>query len=256
MADDQAEVLVEATGLRLGYGRTPVLDGVDLAVRRGDFWFVVGPNGEGKTTLIRAILGVLSPAAGRLALSPALTDGRAIGFVPQRCDLKRTLPMTVKDFVLMGLVRRGFSRGESAEALEWALGIVGLGGKASHDYWSLSGGQRQRALVARGLVRRPKLLLLDEPTNGLDLAAEDALLQLIARLNRAEGITVIFVTHTIAIGARYASHVALFHGRRVLAGPREEVLTSRNLKRAYGVDVEVPRHEGRSPEIGASMRLP
>lgn len=254
----EAEVVVEASRLRLGYGKGEVLADVDLLLLRGQFWFFVGPNGEGKTTLVKAILGILPPLAGRLELSPALTDGWAIGFVPQRCDLKRTLPMTARDFVLMGLVRKDISRRLAAEDLEWALGTVGLGGMASRDYWSLSGGQKQRALVARGLVRRPRLLLLDEPTNGLDLAAEDALLQLIARLNREEGITVVLVTHTIAIAARYASHVALFHDHRVTAGPREEVLTSHNLKRAYGVDVEIPRYQGSGPELGisASMRLP
>jgi ABC-type Mn2+/Zn2+ transport system ATPase subunit len=252
------EVVVEASRLRVGYGRGEVLADVDFLIRRGQFWFFVGPNGEGKTTLVKSILGILRPLAGRLELSPGLTDGRAIGFVPQRCDMKRTLPMTVRDFVLMGLVRKGISRREAARDLEWALGTVGLEGMAARDYWSLSGGQRQRTLIARGLIRRPMLLLLDEPTNGLDLAAEDALLRLVARLNREEGITVILVTHAISIAARHASHVALFHDHRVTAGPREEVLTSSNLKRAYGINVEIPPHRGMDAEAGiaAPARLP
>jgi ABC-type cobalamin/Fe3+-siderophores transport system ATPase subunit len=110
---------------------------------------------------------------------------------------------------------------------------------AGRDYWSVSGGQRQRALVARALVRRPRLLILDEPTNGLDLSTEDTFLRLLADLNRNEHVTLLFVTHYLAIAARYATHLAIFHSGRVEVGPRQEMLTRDALERVYGVGVEV-----------------
>jgi ABC-type cobalamin/Fe3+-siderophores transport system ATPase subunit len=125
--------------------------------------------------------------------------------------------------------------------LEWALTKVGLQDRTGQGYWSLSGGQRQRALVARALVRQPRLLLLDEPTNGLDLPTADALLHLLAALNQEEGLTLLFVTHDIAIAARYATHALLLRAGRVIAGPIQTVLTQRHLEHVYGVSVDVSR---------------
>jgi ABC-type Mn2+/Zn2+ transport system ATPase subunit len=233
------EVIVRAAGLSLGYGQRTVLAHVDLQIRQGEFWFFLGPNGEGKTTLLRAILGMIRPQAGQLWVHPELSDRERIGFVPQRCDINPTLPTTVREFVLLGLVGIHTGRNDETFRLEWALDKVGLSGLGGKDYWSLSGGQRQRALVARALVRRPSVLMLDEPTNGLDLAAEDAVLRLLAALHRQDRQTVLFVTHNLAIAARYATHIALFHGGEVAAGPRQEVLKRHILERIYGVAVEI-----------------
>ena len=236
---EQNNLVLKATGLTLAYGRRIVLEDVNLEVRSGQFCFFLGPNGSGKTTLIRAILGVLPSRAGTLWLHPDLAVLDRIGFVPQRCDLNPALPTTVREFVLLGLVGTRASKREETERLEWALARVGLEGMAGRDYWSVSGGQRQRALVARALVRRPSLLILDEPTNGLDLAAEDAFLRFLADLNRKDHLTLLFVTHALAIAARYATHVAIFHSKRVETGPHREMLTREALERVYGVGVEV-----------------
>jgi ABC-type Mn2+/Zn2+ transport system ATPase subunit len=233
------EVIVKTAGLRLGYGRRVVLAQVSVEIRAGEFWFFLGPNGEGKTTLLRAILGMILPQAGQLWVHPALGHRQCIGFVPQRCDINPTLPTTVREFVLLGLVGIRTDRHDEALRLEWALDKVGLAGLEGKDYWSLSGGQRQRALVARALVRRPSVLILDEPTNGLDLAAEDAVLRFLAELHRQDHQTVLFVTHNLTIAARYATHIALFHAGEVAAGPRQEVLNRHTLERTYGVAVEI-----------------
>jgi ABC-type Mn2+/Zn2+ transport system ATPase subunit len=233
------EVIVKTAGLRLGYGRRVVLEGVDFAIRSGEFWFFLGPNGEGKTTLLRAILGMIRPQAGQLWVHPELGHRDRIGFVPQRCDINPTLPTTVREFVLLGLVGIHTDRHDEALRLEWALDKVGLSRLEGKDYWSLSGGQRQRALVARALVRRPSVLILDEPTNGLDLAAEDAVLRFLAELNRKDHQTLLFVTHNLAIAARYATHIAMFHAGEVASGQRQEVLNRRTLERIYGVAVEI-----------------
>ncbi len=238
---ENTDVILKATGLTVGYARRTVIESVTLECRKGEFWFFIGPNGSGKTTLIRAMLGILRPQAGQLWLHPDLARREGIGFVPQRCDLNPALPTTVREFVVLGLVGIRLGTKEEVERLEWALHKVGLEGMARRDYWSLSGGQRQRALVARALVRRPGLLILDEPTNGLDLSTEDSFLRFLADLNREEHLTLFFVTHDIAIAARYATHLALFRSGSVESGPRQQMLNRAALERVYGVGVEVTR---------------
>ena len=179
------------------------------------------------------------PQQGRILTAPELFRRENLGFVPQRCDLNPTLSTTVREFVLLGLVGlRGHRRDREAR-LAWALDQAGLGGMAEKDYWSLSGGQRQRALVARALVRRPRILFLDEPTKGLDLAAEDALMQSLTDLNRRESLTVLFITHDLTLAARYASHVALFHNGKVEGGSIADAMNPERLLSTYGVPIAV-----------------
>ncbi len=236
---ENTDVVIKTTQLSLAYDRRIVLENVDLEVRKGEFCFFLGPNGSGKTTLLRAILGVLRPRTGTLWLHPDLARRERIGFVPQRCDLNPTLPTTVREFVLLGLVGIQASTKQQTERLEWALARVGLEGMARRNYWSLSGGQRQRVLVARALVRYPSLLILDEPTNGLDLSTEDMFLRFLAKLNQGENLTLLFVTHDVAIAARYATDIALFHSRTVESGTREKMLDRDTLECVYGAPVEV-----------------
>jgi ABC-type Mn2+/Zn2+ transport system ATPase subunit len=235
------DVALRATELSLGYGRRTVLERVSLEVRWGEFWFCLGPNGEGKTTLLRAILGDLHPRAGQLWLHPERARRERIGFVPQRCDFNPTLPTTVREFVTLGMVGLRLSRREQPRRLQWALTRVGLQHMTTQSYWALSGGQRQRALVARALVRQPQLLLLDEPTNGLDLPTAHALLQLLVDLNQHERLTILFVTHDVALAARYATHVVLVRAGSAVVGPVQEVFTPSHLARVYGIGVDVAR---------------
>jgi ABC-type Mn2+/Zn2+ transport system ATPase subunit len=224
------EPALDVRSLTVAYGPQVVLREVSLTIQSRQFWFFIGPNGSGKSTLVKAILGAIRPVSGRMELAPELTHD-SIGFVPQRCDLNRTLPTTVREFAGLGMV--GLRAADREERLAWALERTGMSGLARADYWSLSGGQRQRALVARALVRRPKLLLADEPTNGLDPGAEEAILDSLQELNR-EGLTVVFVTHELGIAFRHGSHVALFHQGKITSGLREEILKADVLNRTFG----------------------
>jgi ABC-type Mn2+/Zn2+ transport system ATPase subunit len=237
--DGRDSVLLTATDLTIGYGHRTILSRVTFEIRAGQFWFIIGPNGQGKTTLLRTILRRLAPQSGQLVAYGDFARFERVGFVPQDCSLNPTLPTTVREFVSLGLVGIRANRSERAQRLAEALNKVELGGKETHDYWSLSGGQQQRALVARALIRRPGILIADEPTSGLDLSVETALLQSLAELNRTEGLTVIMVMHDLAIAARFASHVALVHNGSVDAGPVHSVLCGDKLQRAYQVPVAV-----------------
>jgi ABC-type Mn2+/Zn2+ transport system ATPase subunit len=216
-------VVIDARGLTLAYDGRTVLANVDLTVRRGEFWFVLGRNGSGKSTLLRAIVGTLPSRGGALVLHPEFARRDRMGYVPQRCDLSPALPTTVREFVLLGLVGIRTTRADERDRLEWALARAELGGMGRRDYWSLSGGERQRALLARALVRRPSFLVLDEPTTHLDPQAEKALFGLLAGLNREERVSLLVVTHDVALAAHHATHVALLDGGTVHAGSRIEM---------------------------------
>lgn len=241
---ESSDMVLQTSGLTLGYGRQTILRDVNLAVRAGEFWFVLGPNGGGKTTLLRALLGLLPPQAGHLWLHPERGRRERTGFVPQRCELNPTLPVTVREFVLLGLVGLSVRKEEAAERLRRTLEKTGLANVANHSYRALSGGQRQRALIARALVRRPTLLILDEPTSNLDVTTEEALLQTLTTLNHHEQHTLLFVTHNLLIATRYATHAALLVEGTVLAGPRQTVLTERNLEQVYGLRMSVAVDQG------------
>ena len=218
------DVLVEARHLTLAYHGRPVLRDVTFTVRPGQFWCVLGPNGAGKSTLLRAVLGLEPPAAGSLRLHLEHARRDRLAFVPQRCDLNPALPTTVREFVLLGAVGLALSARDEAERLAWALERVGLDGGARRDYWTLSGGERQRALLARGLVRRPRLLLLDEPTTHLDRESERMLLGLLATLAAGGSCTPLLVTHDESIARRYATHVAILGDGTLTAGERAAML--------------------------------
>lgn len=237
--DAQAAAVIQVHGLRLGYGAHTVIEAVDLRVQAGEFWFLLGQNGTGKTTLLKALLGLLLPQAGEIHMHPTLARRDRIGFVPQRCDLNASLPTTVREFVLLGLVGLRTRRKDRAERLAWSLEKVGLEGMAKKGYWSLSEGQRQRALVARALARRPAVLVMDEPTIGLDPAAETTLFEYLSAVNQDDRLTILCVSHDLATAARQGSHVALFHKAHVQAGPAREILTPTNLQRIYGVGLDV-----------------
>jgi ABC-type Mn2+/Zn2+ transport system ATPase subunit len=215
---------------------------VDLEVRAGEAWFLIGPNGSGETTLLRAVLGLLAPQGGELWLHPLVAGRGQVGYVPQRSEWNPALPTTVREFVSLGHVGTRTPSAERPERLRWALARAGLEGLERSDYRSLSGGQRQRALVARALVRRPRLLLLDEPTEELDVVSEAGLLDTLAELVQSEGTTLLFVTHELELAAERASHLALFGNGRIVAGPRGDVLREGALERAFGGHTRVGGH--------------
>jgi ABC-type Mn2+/Zn2+ transport system ATPase subunit len=233
--------VIEARGLGISYGNRMVLENVDLDVGRGELWFLLGGNGAGKTSFVRAVLGLLRPTAGTLRCDPELAARERTGFVPQRCDLNPTLRTSLREFVSLGLVGTKTTRSDRDVKVARALARVGLEGKAASNYHSLSGGMRQRGLLARALVREPTLLILDEPTAGLDVAAEESILRLLGKLNAEQGLTALVVTHDLEIAGRYASHVALFHEGHVTAGPRAKVLSRQSLARVYGLDPDEVR---------------
>ena len=236
---EKKDPIADVQEATFSYGRNIILESVEMQIHDSEFWCFIGPNGEGKTTLIKALLGALKPKRGLVQLRADFARRTRIGFVPQNCDLNPSVPTTIQSFVIQGTAGLAVSESKLKRRVQKSLEVMGIQHMRERSIWRVSGGQRQRAMVARALVRDPLLMVVDEPTAGLDLAASSGLLKTITELNRQHGITVIFVTHDLQLAGHYASHVAVFRNRRVICGPVDEVLTGENLETAFGVSTEV-----------------
>lgn len=251
-------LLLCSRDLVAGHGRAAVLRDVSLQVRAGECWFVLGTNATGKSTLLATLLRILPPLRGSAGYGPGVGCAD-LGYVPQRCELAKNLPTTAHELVALGLVGLPLSRAEREERVAEALEQVGLLPQLHQSYWSMSGGQRQRVIVARALARRPRLLCVDEPMSHLDLVTERALLELLARRNREEGLALVYVSHDVAVAAALATHVALVHHGIVEAGPADELLDAARLEAAYGAPVplvEIPGFERRRPRLAPLRSAP
>jgi zinc transport system ATP-binding protein len=220
--------VVELAGVAFAYpGGPPVLTGVDLAVRSGEFVTIAGPNGGGKTTLLRVALGLERPVKGeaRLFGEPAerVANRYRIGYLAQRTRLGIDAPATVHEVVTSGRVaRRGLFRPfvrEDRVAVETAIGRVGLDDRASTPIQRLSGGQQQRAYIAKALAGEPELLVLDEPTAGVDVNAQEAFGAFLGELHRDLGVTILYVSHEFGAVERFVERVVLVSGGIAFDGP-------------------------------------
>jgi|SRR5882724_4743510 len=240
----QSESLIEAAGLRAGYDGTPAISGVDFTLAAGQTLALLGPNGGGKTTLLRAVLGELRPIAGTLRV------GAACGTVPQTERSRLDYPVSALDVAMMGtLSRLPWWRRPGRlerEAAARALDRVRLHSLADETFGRLSGGQRQRVLIARALVQDAGVLLLDEPFSGLDRPSAEGLEALIAEL-AGEGRGVVIATHDLE-QARRCDLVLCINKRQVACGRPGQVLADVGVLEATygGAIVEIPGSGGRA----------
>lgn len=242
--------LVRFENVALGYGGERVVEGLSFEVARGDFLGIVGPNGAGKSTILKAMLGILRPRAGRIQYGAPVHRDLRFGYVPQRHTLDDIYPLSVRAIARMaryaraGILRRPGK--EDERLVERALAAIDIVDLAERRFGELSGGQRQRALIARALATGANVLVLDEPTDGMDLKSTHGILGLMRRLNEAEGITVVFVSHQLNEVANYVEELLVIDEGRYDWGPVGEVLTAEHLTRIYEVPVVVDRIAGSS----------
>lgn len=209
--------IIEINGLHFVYNGQTVLDAVNLEVYEGDFIAMIGPNGGGKTTLLRLMLGLLKPSQGRIRVMgrPATRVSHHIGYVPQDVHINRRFPITALDVVLMGKLAPGKrwsknTKQDRRDALE-TLERIDMADYANRRIGELSGGQRQRVFIARALVTRPRLLLLDEPTASIDSKGQMEFYQMLERLNKE--VTIIVVSHDLLVISTYVKSVACVNCR-------------------------------------------
>lgn len=235
---------IEMKNISFAYNGTDVLRCVSLTVEEGDFLAIIGPNGGGKTTLLKIILGMLAPAAGdiRILGTDPVSARAQIGYVPQRSVYDRSFPITVFDTVLMGRLGRGkygrpFSGADRSAAFE-ALAAVDMLAFKDRQIGRLSEGQRQRVFVARALAGRPRLLLMDEPTASVDVVMQTGIYELLREIK--QNLTIVLVTHDIGVMAGYVNKIACLSGEMFYHDSKE--IQEKDLEKMYGCPVELIAH--------------
>lgn len=246
------QAVIHCRDLGFQYDRQPILDKVNFEISPGDFACIVGPNGGGKTTLLKLALGLLKPVSGHIDVfgKPAGKAVHRIGYVPQHPDLDPLFPINARDVVLMGRLchgpKVGFWRKNDRELALRALEAVGMADRRNHHFASLSGGQKQRVLIARALSCKPQLLLLDEPTAGLDAHVEEGFYRLLEELNKE--LTIVMVSHDLGFVSQFVKTVICV-GREVRVHPTTSI-TGEVIADLYGSDMRLVRHDHRCSEEG------
>ena len=227
--------VLDVTHLTVGFGTQTVLRDLSFSVPEGASLAIIGPNGAGKTVLLKALIGAL-PSAGTIRWAP----GTRLGYVPQRLELQRDVPITGRDF----LGARAALAGAEAGRIDEVVTFVGLSPDTlAQSLGAFSSGQVQRLLIAFALIGRPTVLLLDEPTAGVDEPGQERLNELVQRLNQEHRMTVLLVSHELSVVHRHATLVlCLGHGSAWIGQPRE-LLTPETLRTVYGEPLAYHVHD-------------
>lgn len=257
------KVIVEMENVSFKYEKEWVVQDVDLSIYEGQFLGLVGPNGSGKSTLIQLMLGLIRPGRGRIQLFgepiKKFDQWEEVGFVSQKANsFNSGFPATVLEVVKSGLVSRMgaftfFQRKHKEKAME-ALKTVEMVEYANSNIGELSGGQQQRVFIARALVSDPSLLILDEPTVGVDAKHVTAFYDLLGRLNKEKGITLLMVTHDIGTITDHATHVVCMNKSIHFHGASEEYkeFGDEDLNHLYGHSVHQLTHNHSHDEVNPS----
>ncbi len=247
----ERKIIIETRDLDVRINASPVLTGVNLKVLEQSFTGLIGPNGGGKTTLLRAILGLVQPDRGEILVQgKRLGTGKRrswiIGYVPQHFGIDSRFPLSVLDTVVMGRFGKiGLGRRPKKRDRDMAMSYlekVGIDRMAKKQIGELSGGEKQRVFIARALCSEPKALLLDEPMAAVDVAAQDAFYRLLHDLREEYALTIIMATHDIGVVPIFCDTVACLNRTLHLHGKPEEILKNEVFKKLYGTEVEAVMH--------------
>jgi zinc transport system ATP-binding protein len=235
--------LIQLKDVSFTRNHEPILNRISLKVETGDYVGVIGPNGGGKTTLLRIMLGLLEPEAGEVKLfgqAPAdFGDWWKVGYVPQKATSFETrFPVTVEEVVSLGRVskrRTGRRLGpDDHQAVQQALEQVGMAEHRRRLITELSGGQQQRVFIAKALASGPKVLLLDEPAVGIDVKAQDQFYQLLSSLNKDTGLTIVMVSHDIDVVVNEVTKIACINETLIYHGSPTDFMKDDYMTQLYG----------------------
>jgi len=243
------EVLLKADHISFAYGDKQILEDITLPIEQGAFITLLGPNGSGKTTLLKNLAAFLTPQKGCVFLNGTELSkiksqdlAKKMAVVPQNSQI--SFPFTAFDTVLLGRMphQRRFQADSPKDlaVAEWAMKLTNTWHLRDRLVTELSGGEKQRVIVAQALAKEPQILLLDEPTAHLDLEHQLDLLDLLAKLNKTSGLTVVAVLHDLNLAAKFSSYTVLLNqGKIFAAGTPAEVLTSQNIAAVYNIEVRL-----------------
>ncbi|HHV80285.1 MAG: ABC transporter ATP-binding protein [Dictyoglomi bacterium] len=252
MQENYSKILIEAFGIKFGYQGRDVLKGVTISLLPGELVGLLGPNGAGKSTLIKILSKVLKPIAGDVYIEGKELEelsfrevAKRIGVVPQETTLDYSF--TVYDVVMMGrnpyVSRFRGETGSDEDIVREAMRLTNTIDFADRPITELSGGEKQRVILARALAQQPKILLLDEPTSHLDISYQIEMLDLIKRLVKEKGISVLSALHDPNLASQFCDKIILMKDGTIYDfGPPRDVLTSANLKEVFNIDVIVRQH--------------
>lgn len=237
--------------VNFSYDKNPVLEGISFEVRKGDYVGIIGPNGGGKTTLLKIILGLLEPESGTVCVMGhdihALKERWMIGYVPQRiAQMEDRFPATVEEVVRSGRTARAglfkmFTKADHS-AVEQAMNTVGVTAFRGRLIRELSGGEMQKVFIARALASDPKILVLDEPTTGIDVGSQKKFYEFLGNLNREHHLTIIFVSHDVDVVSNEAKTVICLNRTLVCEGPSSQLKDETMIKKLYGDKVHIVEH--------------
>ena len=253
---------VELRDAAVRLGSRDLWSGLNLSVDEGEFLAVLGPNGTGKTTLLKVLLGLVPLSSGTVRVNGAAprVGNHELGYVPQQQAFDRALPIRARDLVRFGVDGHHWGLPRHTRAIkkrvDEALESVGAGGYGDAPVGLLSGGEQQRLRIAQALLGDPKVLLCDEPLLALDLASQRAVTRLIDERRRRDGTPVIFVTHEINPVLPYVDRILYLVRGNWAIGTPDEILTSERLTDLYGIDVDVVKVRDRYLVVSAEDELP
>ncbi|MCC6502671.1 MAG: metal ABC transporter ATP-binding protein [Deltaproteobacteria bacterium] len=241
---------IEVRDVSFGYAGNPILQDITFDVREGEYLGIIGPNGGGKTTLFKVILGLLVPQKGEVRIYgeplESFRKKHVIGYVPQRSLSDYYFPATVEEVVRsgrtarLGLLKR-FAR-EDAGAIERVMEVTDVATLRKRLIGQLSGGERQRVFIARALASDPKILILDEPDVGVDVSAQEKFYSFLENLNTGSGLTILLISHDIDVVAHQARSILCLNRRLVCHGPPKDFITEDYMQKLYGKKVRFILH--------------
>jgi zinc transport system ATP-binding protein len=241
----------EVNGLSYRINGTDIIKNISFIVQKGEYSALIGPNGGGKTTLIRLLLGLENPSSGSIKLfgkdKSQFKSWDKIGYVPQRVSqIDQYFPATVEEVVKMGrTAKRGLFTRESQtdrDAVEAAMQKMDVLNLRHKLVGQLSGGQRQRVMIARALASEPEVLILDEPNTGVDMVSQNRFYTLLRELNKKDGMTIVFITHDVGVIADDIQTMLCINQTLLSCNNPHEVLSCSEMSKLYGIDAHLIHH--------------
>jgi len=243
--------MIDVRGLEYRVGDQDILNDITFSIDRGEYVALLGPNGGGKSTLVKLILGLLKATSGEINIfgenQREFKSWYKIGYVPQNISLfDNNFPLSVYETISLGLAGKkswfSFLSSSDKKDIDSVIDVASIDDLRYKNLSELSGGQRQRVMIARALVSNPEILILDEPSTGVDISSQKKFYQFLKKLNIEKNLTIIFITHDLGVIADDVTNVLAVNQKLIFTGTAEEMLSCEAVSKVYGTKAHVVHH--------------